>query len=218
MKLTDKLKYIVLGGLLTTIGFLIGNLNNMSADEHTTNMESKNSDYSGLFDKGSTPQNYLANGDFYSQEKPRRLIVDTSYIDKVDTAVWWYDKVLNEYPGTDEANEALKSKIRTLIGWEEGYGKDKEFYGLHSRTRGKYFPLVESTFTELEVGYPEDPYLEAFAYHIAQQYLYHIIVYKHNHYRDECKQWLDKTIELAEGKDTFYSHLAKLRLQLFKED
>ena len=179
-----------------------------------TSLEDVVPDYTGLFDSGETPRNYLKNGDFYSQDKPRKLMIDTSYIDKVETAVLWYDKVIVEFPGTEEANIALRSKIRTLIGWEDGYGDNKKRYGLHSRTRGRYFPLVESTFHELEVGFPDDPFLEALAYQIAQQYLFHVLVYRSEHYKDECKKWLEKTIELAKGKDTFYSHLAKLRLEL----
>ena len=174
-------------------------------------------DYTGLFDKGETPRNYLSNGDFYSQGKPRRLGIDTSYIDKVDTAIWWYDKVITEFPGTEEANIALISKIRTLIGWDDGYGDDKEYYGLNDRSKGtKYFPLVESTFHELETGYPDDEYLEALAFQIAQRYLVYVLGYGRKDYSDDCKRWLEKTIELTKGKDTFYSHLAKLRLPLIQ--
>ena len=181
-------------------------------------LEDENPDYRGLFDKGSTPRNYLMNGDFYSQDKPLRLGIDTSYIDKVDTAIWWYDKVLSEFPGTKEANEALRAKIRTLIGWENGYGEDKKYYGLHAyHDHGKidgYFSLIGTTFLELETGFPDDEYLEAFAFQIAQRYLYYLLVFDYSQYKDDCKEWLEKTIELAKGEDTFYSHLAKLRLRL----
>ena len=91
-------------------------------------------------------------------------------------------------------------------------------YLFHSRFGGKYFLLLKSTFRELEIGYPDDPYLEEFAYQIAQRYFYHIVVYKQDHYGDEFKKWLEKTIELPQGEDTFYSHLAKLRLKLFEKD
>ena len=205
--------------VVTGIGVFVFNYTNAEKINEKSNVSTSLADaipdYTGLFDRGETPQNYLSNGDFYSQDKPRRLGIDTSYIDKVDTAIWWYDKVISGFPGTEEANIALRSKIRTLIGWEEGYGDDKEYHGLYNRTKDKkYFPLIESTFLELEIGYPDDEYLEAFAFQIAQQYLFHILVYRHESYKDDCKQWLEKTIELAEGKDTFYSHLAKLRLRL----
>ena len=87
-------------------------------------------------------------------------------------------------------------------------------FGLASRIKGKYFFIIESTFEELEIGFPDDEYLEAFAYQIAQRYLYHVLVYKKDNYKDNCEQWLHKTISLADGQDTFYSHLAKLRLRL----
>ena len=204
------------------VGLCVFNYTNAQKSEETSDisnlLEDDAPDYGGLFDRDSTPRNYLMNGNFYSQDKPVRLGIDLSYIDKVDTAIWWYDKVLDEYPGTQEANEALRAKIRTLLGWEEGFGKDKKNFGLLSRIKGRYFPIIESTFQELEIGFPDDEYLEALAYQIAQRYLYHVLVYKKDNYKDNCEQWLQKTIELAHGQDTFYSHLAKLRLRLVETE
>ena len=207
--------------LFVVIGFGVCVFNYTNAEKSdeksnaSTSLADAIPDYSGLFDKGDTPRNYLSNGDFYSQDKPRRLGIDASFIDKVDTAIWWYDKVISEFPGTEEANIALRSKIRTLIGWDDGYGKDKEYFGLYDRAKGtKYFPLVEITFHELETGYPDDEYLEALAFQIAQRYLVYVLGYGRKVYSAACKRWLVKTIELAKGKDTFYSHLAKLRLPL----
>ena len=229
MKHFDKLKYIALGGLLAAIGFFVGNFNNMSADEHVrrtvatgslftneNDVDSELYNYAGVFASDPIPSNYIANGNFFSQKKPRQLIVDTSFIDKVDTAIYWYDKVLNEFPGTQEANEALKAKIRTLIGWEEGYGKDKKIYGLKSRVHTGYFPLIESTFLELETGFPDDEYLEAFAFQIAQLYFIHVLGYRHYRYKESCITWFEKTIKLAKGADTFYSHLARKRIKSVK--
>ena len=217
-------KRVVVLSIVLYIGVCVFNYTNAQKNNGTSDtsslLEDERPDYRGLFDKGSTPRNYLKNGDFYSQDKPLRLGIDIFYIDKVDTAIWWYDKVLTEYPGTEEANEALRAKIRTLIGWEDGYEKDKKYYGLHAyHDHGKvdnYFSLIETTFLELETGVPDDEYLEAFAFQIAQRYLYYILVFDYLNYKDNCKQWLEKTIALAGGKDTFYSHLSKLRLQLVK--
>ena len=215
MKFTWK-RVVIL--LIVLVGIYVFNFTNAQKSSNTTNLlEEKSPDYRGLFDRDATPKNYIMNGNFYSQDKPRRLGIDSSYIDKVDTAIWWYDKVLEEFPGTKEANEALREKIRTLIGWTDGYGDDREEFGLHNRRKGrKYFPLIEAAFLELEAGYPDDPYLEAFAFQIAQQYLFHVLIYSTEDYKDDCKKWLEKTIALAEGKDTFYSHLSKLRLRLFQ--
>ena len=207
--------FVVIGVGVCVFNYTDAQKNDDIPNENTS-LEDAIPDYTGVFDQGATAKNYLSNGDFYSQDKPRKLIVDTGLIDKVDTAIWWYDKVIVEFPGTEEANIALRSKIRTLIGWEDGYGDKKKDYGLHSNPGAKYFPLVESTFLELETGYPDDPFLEALAYQIAQRYLFHVLLYRKAQYKDECKQWLDKTIELARGKDTFYSHLATMRLGLLK--
>ena len=209
-------KRVVVLFVVLYAGVCVFNFTNAQNSSNTTTLlEDEEPDYRGLFDKGTTARNYIKNGNFYSQDKPRRLSIDSSYIDKVDTALWWYNKVLQEYPGTEEANEALREKIRTLIGWTDGYGDDREEFGLYDRGKArKYFPVIEATFLELETGYPDDEYLEAFAFQIAQRYLFHVLVYRNQDYKDDCKKWLEKTIALAEGKDTFYSHLSKLRLQL----
>lgn len=172
-------QFIVLLAVLY-VGLCVLNYTNAQKSEETSNssnlLEDDTPDYKGLFDRGSTPRNYLENGDFYSQGKPRRLGIDLSYIDEVETAIWWYDKVIKEFPGTQEANEALRAKIRTLIGWTDGYGSDKEYFGLRDRSNDKYFPIVEKTFSELETSFPNDQYLEALAYQIAQRYLFHVIL------------------------------------------
>ena len=214
-------KHVVVLFLVLYIGICVFNYTNAQktgeTSKITNSLDDENPDYRGLFDKGSTPINYLMNGNFYSQDKPLKFSIDIGYLDKVDTAIWWYDKVLTEFPGTEEANLALRAKIRTLIGWETGYGKEKEYFGLHHHGKGKkYFPLVESAFLELEVGYPDDVYLQAFAFQIAQQYVHHVLVYKNRKYKNNCQQWLEKTIELAKGKDTFYSHLAKVHLRVIQ--
>ena len=209
-------KRVVILLIVLYVGTCVFNFTKAQNSSNTTNLlEEESPDYRGLFDRDATPRNYIMNGNFYSQDKPRRLGIDSSYIDKVETAIWWYDKVIEEFPGTEAANEAFREKIRTLIGWTDGYGDDREEFGLHNRRKGrKYFPLIEATFLKLETGFPEDPYLEAFAFQIAQQYLVHVLAYRNQDYKENCKKWLEKTIALAEGKDTFYSHLSQLRLRL----
>ena len=223
-KTIERLSFMLLGAILVSVAYFVGIADkpaNAQKSNETPNADTSTegalSGYTGLFDKDSTPKNYLSNGDFYSQDKPRRLPIDLGLIDKVQSAIWWYDKAITEYPGTQEASIALTSKIRTLIGWTEGYGKDKKAYGLHgppSKVHNGYFALAESTFLELEVGYPDNEYLDALAFQIAQQYLFHALVNRKAVYKEDCKRWFEKTIKLAKGADTFYSHLARLRLTL----
>ena len=208
------LKQFIVLLVVLYVGLCVFNYTNAQKGGETSNTSDSLEENLDLFDIDSTPRNYLKNGDFYSQEKPRRLVIDTSFIEKVDTALWWYNKVINEYPGTQEANEALRAKIRTIIGWTEGYGKDKKSFGLHDRGLGsKYFPIIESTFNKLEAGYPDDEYLEAFAFQIAQRYFIYVLGYRQYKYKENCLHWFEKTIELAKGKDTFYSHLARKRIK-----
>ena len=176
--------------------------------------------HGGLFDSDSSPKTYLHNGNFYSEDKGRLLGVDTSFIDPLKASIYWYDKVIEEFPNTPECNQALKEKIKTIVGWKAGYGDNKRHYGLNGHTgSGEYFDMIEVTFKKLETDYPGDPHLEAYAYQVAQAYFYHIQVYKHLYpihifesLKAKYEEWLRKTIELARGRDTFYSHLAKMHL------
>ena len=189
------------------------NAEKKSESDNTSSLEDKLPDYTGLFDNASTADNYLSNGNFYSESKSYRLTIDTSFMDLVSSAIHWYDKVISEFPNTEQANRALKDKMRTLIGWTDGYGDNERFYGLKDRKlAAAYFPMIEKTFTKLESDYPEDQYLQAFAYQIGQAYFYHLIAYRKKEYAEPCQKWMNKTIELANGKETFYSHLATHRL------
>lgn len=248
-------------------------------------------EYSGIFDDTATGLNYLKNGNFYSGDKSYKLVIDTSYMDLVGNAIYWYDKAISEFPKTPVANRALKDKIKTLIGWTDGHGDDRRDYGLADRTKASfYFPLIETTYALLEKDFPEDSELSAFAFQIAQRYSFYMIaeqmvvvearqqltdvitqshltvsdwraiisrvpqfleassialdanvrsltdfrdaaealnisiseamlqsleqlkttVQKNNKYIAPIRKWMNKTIELAKGKDTFYSHLARV--------
>ena len=170
-------------------------------------------EYTGILDDKATAINYLKNGNFYSKDKSYAMIIDTSYMDLVSYAIYWYDKVISEYPKTPAANRALKDKMKTLIGWTKGYGDDRRNYGLRDRTKASiYFPLLEATYVLLEKDYPDDLELSAFAFQIAQEYLIYLYVYRNGKYLEPSKKWITKTIQHAKGKDTFYSHLAKHHL------
>lgn len=210
------LKYIYLIAVMLFVGVCIGmlivNLTNADNSSASTDDFAK---FSGAFDDKATPSNYLKNGDFYLEGKPFKLTVDASLMNRVGSALYWYDKVISEYPKTNAANQALKNKIQALIGWSEGYGDNKKSYGLKMRTNAAvYFPMLEDTYTKLEMDYPEDVELSAFAYQIAQEYFFYFYVYSKQKYIEQTKKWMTKVVELANNKETFYSHLAKHHLSI----
>ena len=171
-------------------------------------------EYTGVFDKAATGINYLKNGNFYSEGKSYKFGIDTSYIDRVTYAIYWYDKVISEFPNTPAANGALKDKMNTILGWTDGYGDDKKYYGLDDRKKaGIYFPLLIVTYAKLESDYPDDPHLQAFAFQVAQKYWFYLLITRNSKYAIPTEKWMNKTIELSDGKETFYSQIAKQRLR-----
>jgi len=149
-------------------------------------------------------QSYLRNGDFWAKGKDYKFTIDASWIQTVEAAVTWYDKVIKDFPNSSASRIAYEEKMRTLIGWKE-LGRDGETYGL-KRNFARYMPQLLETFHAFEKEHPSAPSIQAFRYQIAQAYW---------GARDWAKtrEWLNLIIETSGENDSFYKETAKLRLQ-----
>ena len=71
-------------------------------------------------------QSYLRHADFWSERvRHKKFIIDSSFISKVDVAVSWYDKVIQEFPNTEASQLAYEEKMLTFIGKIQGLVKEK---------------------------------------------------------------------------------------------
>lgn len=68
---------------------------------------------------------------------------------------------------------------------------------------------------KLETDFPGDTYLHVFTYQMAQWYWIYLHITENQQYRVPFTKWMNKTIEPTDGKDTFYSNIAK---QLLKQN
>ena len=148
---------------------------------------------------------YLKHADFWSKDKSEIFMIDSSWIPEVESAIKWYDKVISEFPGTAAAQVAYEGKLRTLLGWTEGYGRDKESYGMKRNFR-KYLPMMLKSFESYEKDFPNAILLQNFRYQIAQSYWV-------NREWDKTREWLQKIIVEAGDTDSFYKDLAERRLK-----
>jgi len=146
---------------------------------------------------------YLSNGDFWAKGD-QTFLIDSSWLPKVELASAWYDRVIQEFPGSDAAERAYERKIFALLGYK-GPRSDDEAYGLKSNYE-KYLPLVLDTFGSFEAAFPKNSSLQAYRYQIAQAYWDH---------RDwaNTRLWLQKIVDKGDGQPTFYTEAAKARLQ-----
>ncbi|MFC1771060.1 tetratricopeptide repeat protein [Candidatus Margulisiibacteriota bacterium] len=149
-------------------------------------------------------QSYLRHADFWSSDKNSIFKIDSSWIPNVESSIKWYDKVLEEFPNSESAEHAYKGKLRTLLGWKE-YGKYGESHGVKGDF-SKYMPQLLSTFKAFERDYPKAGSLQGFRYQIAQAY------WKNANWK-KTKEWLNRIIEIAGEKDSFYKDLAERRLK-----
>ncbi len=64
-------------------------------------------------------RSYLQHGDFWSRGKSTTFSIDTSWIPKVEAAIKWYDRVIEEFPITPASLTAYEKKLQTLLGWTD---------------------------------------------------------------------------------------------------
>ena len=147
---------------------------------------------------------YLRNGDFCSKDKRTTFMIDGSWIPNVESAIKWYDKVINEFPKTEASRIAYQSKLRTILGWEET-GRYGDKYGI-KESFSKYIPQLLETFSAFESDHPDDSTLQAFRYQIAQAYWV-------NKNWAKTREWLNIILEKSGEADSFYKDLAQRRLQ-----
>ena len=148
-------------------------------------------------------QSYLRHADFWSDDKDRIFLIDSSWIPNVESAIKWYGKVLAEFPNSPAAERAYKGKLRTILGWKES-GRYGESYGIKGDFN-KYISQLLETFGAFENDFPKAGTLQAFRYQIAQAY------WKNKDWAN-TRKWLNKILEIAGEQDGFYKDLAQRRL------
>lgn len=149
-------------------------------------------------------RSYLRHGDFWSRRKSSVFTIDSSWIPNVEASIKWYDKTIEEFPGTAAARVAYEKKMRTLLGWEEP-GRYGSKHGIENDP-DKYIPILVQAFREYEGEFPESGSLQAFRYQVAQAY------WGQKDW-DNTRSWLNTIIEQSGDQESFYADLAKRRLQ-----
>lgn len=166
-------------------------------------------------------RSYLRNADFWSENKREAFNIDGGWIPRVDAAVSWYDKVIQEFPKTKASQIAYEDKMRTLIekvktlieetlsdvpdvlSSRYAMAKLKKDF---QRDFNQYMPQLVETFYAFEIYHSEASSLQAFRYQIAQIY------WMQQGNSALTQKWLNLIIEQAGENDTFYRDLAKRRL------
>ncbi len=160
-------------------------------------------------------QAYLKNGDYWS-ESTMTYMIDPSFLDTLQMAIDWYDVTIKECKGTAAAELAYARKLFALLGWEiesplasspvtEGVGLKRDCKR-YPEEYAECFKQFLDTFSMFEEDFPESPYLQGFRLQIAQQY------WKGKDW-ENTRKWLEKMVAAGNDEATFYTHLAKKRLE-----
>lgn len=137
-------------------------------------------------------RSYIKNGDFWAGGE-RRFSVATDLLPSLDLALDWYDRVIHEFAGSDAADVAMQRKVFLWLNAVDG-DYPRNLTG-----------LLEA-FTTYESAFPRDENLQGFRYQISQVY------WRHGDWLTTT-QWLNRIITVAGDKSTFYSDMAKARLE-----
>lgn len=152
----------------------------------------------------ATARVFLRNADFWAKDRDRVFRIDSSGIANVDAAIFWYDKVITDQPGTSAARTAYEEKMRTLLGWKEP-GQHGEAHGVRGDPL-TYLPMLESTFREYEKAFPQSTALQAFRFQVAQAY------WRQKHLT-KARDFLNEIVQKDSGANSFYKDLAERRLK-----
>lgn len=146
----------------------------------------------------------LRNADFWAKDRDKIFRIDTSWIPKIDAAIYWYDKVILEFQGTAAAKTAYEEKMRTLLGWKDS-GQYGQSHGVKdSPTR--YIPILEETFRDYERAFPQSSSLQAFRFQLAQ-------VFWSSKNWTKTREFLNEIVEKDKDENSFYKDLAERRLK-----
>ncbi len=137
-------------------------------------------------------RSYIKNGDFWAGGE-RKFPVETSLLPNIDLGLAWYERVISEFPGTEAADLAMQRRVFLWLGVVDAdYPRNVQ-------------GLLDA-FSAYEKAFPKDENLQAFRYQISQVY------WRHGNWLTTTS-WLNKVIEAAGGKSTFYSDMAHARLE-----
>ena len=136
-------------------------------------------------------RSYIKNGDFWVGGE-RKFSVETRLLPNIDLGLAWYDRVIQEFPGTEAADVAMQRKV---FLWLASVDVDypRNVAGLLA------------AFNDYEKAFPKDENLQAFRYQISQVY------WRHGDWLTTT-EWLKKVIAAAGDKNTFYSDMARARI------
>lgn len=110
-------------------------------------------------------RSYLQHGDFWSDDiKRRHWLIDSSWLDKIELACEWYDKVIVEFPSTPAAKLAYLEKFKTILGKDgaESYGTSKSF--------PEYIEPLLATYEDFVNAFPDSDLIPLLKFQIAQAY------------------------------------------------
>ncbi len=148
---------------------------------------------------------YFNNAKFWD-DSPEQYTIEERGILSLDMALYWYDRIIKEFPNSVSSELAQEKKIKCLIsGISTGSGRE-----LITRYKDyRYFdldiPKVIEAYNKLEAEFPNNSNLNSIRYQISQAYNL-----KEDY--DNTLTWLNIILSKNNNEENFYTKLARERV------
>ena len=144
--------------------------------------------------------------------------IDTTWLDDEASAVHWLDRVIAEFPGTPAAELAHEYRVRAFIGvlpdasglgGSGALGAANRSSRPHEADRRRFVDFMkqaEGALVAMQTAFPKSNRLQRLRYLIVDAYW-------RIDDRQSAAPWLQAMLSAAGDVETFWSHLAQLRLK-----
>lgn len=160
-------------------------------------------------------QSYFANADAWIKStEVHSPSIDTKYLSSYGAADDWFNRVIEEFPGTSHAELAYERRIELLLGRAKSY---REYLIKNYRPYrpapadeisipGQMVTLAASIMEDFEKSFPDSHKLQRLRYLIGQTYWI-------AEDPESARLWLGRVIHADLDENTFYRDMAFRRLE-----
>ena len=169
--------------------------------------------------RGAVAEGYMSAAEFWLPHL-QRFVIDSTWLGKEEAAVFWLDQIVAEFPDSAAAEHALASRVRAYVGvngdLRSGQGGSGAL-GILSKINAAKTDQLRPEFDrfmrkagialgDLEKSFPDCPKLQRLRFMLAR-------AYRAADDSDNAEAWIKSMVNASGGVVTFWSHLARLRLE-----
>jgi len=125
------------------------------------------------------------------------------FLPREEAAQVWYEQITDEFPGTRDAERAIRSQAATLLRGVAGLLNNSDRSVEEQQRYNRLLDALRRTMGKFQQKFPRSPYLARMQYLVANMFF-------NVRRKVEAEPWL-REIREREGRLTFWKQIAQLR-------